>query len=73
MHWNIWSFGGSIFSDTLPQQVNIINTKESIDALSFMVDMIHKYKITSNEITVYSSGDVRESFLMEILFYERLV
>ena len=66
----IWSFGGSIFSDTHSQQVNI-NTKESIDALSFMVDMIHKHKITSNEITVYSSGDVRESFFNGDIIFMR--
>ena len=66
----IWSFGGSIFLDTHSQQVNI-NTQESIDALSFMVDMIHKHKITSNEITVYSSGDVRESFFNGDIIFMR--
>ncbi len=66
----IWSFGGEIFSDSHSEQVNI-NTQESINAISFMVDMMHKHKITSREITAYSSGDVRESFFDGNLIFMR--
>ena len=66
----IWSFGGSIFSDSDYRKV-AINSPDAVNGVQFMVDMIHKHEITSKEITVYKSGDVREEFFAGNLLFMR--
>ncbi len=46
----LWSFGGDVFDkkDNL-----VLNSKEAIEALKFMYDLIHTYKITPAGITTY--------------------
>jgi len=55
----LWGKGGDFFDD----QGNImVNSKEGIEALQFMVDMIYDYKLAPESIVTYTPDDARILF-----------
>jgi multiple sugar transport system substrate-binding protein len=64
----VWSHGG----DFLDNNGNVIfNSKESIEALQLMGDMVSKYKLTPDGISNFGSGDVRKLFANGQLIFSR--
>lgn len=55
----LWSFGGDIF-DTEGNLV--LNSPEASEALKFMYDLVHTYKITPPGITTYEEEEARHIF-----------
>lgn len=55
----LWGKGGDFFDE----EGNLaINSKEAVDALQFMVDMIYKYKLAPESIVTYTPDDARILF-----------
>ncbi|HCI29496.1 MAG TPA: ABC transporter substrate-binding protein [Fervidobacterium sp.] len=54
------SYGGDVIDDTGKV---VINSKASVDALQFMVDLIYKYKVSPQAVTTYMEEEARISFL----------
>ena len=65
----IWAFGGNILSEDSTRSV--LESKESVDGISFMRDMIYKYKITPENITDFTSKESREAFMAGDVIFMR--
>lgn len=65
----IWSFGGDILSEDSARSV--LDSKESQEGISFMKDMMYKYKITPENITAFTSKESREAFMAGDVIFMR--
>lgn len=55
----LWSFGGNIFDK---KGNMVLNSKEAIESLRFMYDLIHTYKITPEGVMTYEEEETRHIF-----------
>ncbi len=56
----VWGNGARVLDD---EGNVVLNDPKAVEALQFMVDMIHKYKISPEGMTTYKTGDSRAIFL----------
>lgn len=56
----LWANGGEILNEDLTEAV--FNGPEGVEALQFMVDIVHKYEISQPDPTAYGREDLQELF-----------
>lgn len=59
-YYFLWANGGEILSEDNSKAV--FNQPAGVEALQFMVDMIHKYQISQPDTTAYGREDLQELF-----------
>jgi multiple sugar transport system substrate-binding protein len=55
----LWSFGGDVFDE---KGNLVLNSPQGVEALKFMYDLIHNYKITPPGVTTYEEEESRHVF-----------
>lgn len=59
-YYFLWANGGSILSEDKSKAT--FNSPQGVEALQFMVDLIHKYKVTQPDPTAYGREDLQDLF-----------
>ena len=65
----IWAFGGDILSED--SATSVLDSRESAEGISFMKDMIYKYRITPENITEFTSKESRDAFMKGDVIFMR--
>jgi len=59
-YYFLWANGGQVLSED--QTRAAFNSPEGVEALQFMVDLIHKYEVSQPDTTAYGREDLQEMF-----------
>ncbi len=59
-YYFLWANGGRILSDDGTRA--IFNSPQGVEALQFVVDLVHKYQVTEPDPTAYNREDLQELF-----------
>ncbi len=67
----LWACDGELIINQNESPIVRMDAQQGYDALKLMTDLIYKYQITPEEVTTYSSGDVRKLFSEGRLLFMR--